>query len=76
MLFMAVTAHWIQGKLTTTPQGPQYKLNLHADLIGFHRVSGCHNREHLACAFMYILDQIDITEKVWVKFKFQNVIRF
>ena len=71
-----MTAHWIQGKLTMTPQEPQYKLNLCADLIGFHHVPGHHNREHLACAFMYILDQIDIAEKVWVKFKFQDVIRF
>ena len=73
---MAVTAHWTQGELTTTPQGPQYKLDLRADLIGFHRVPGRHNGEHLACAFIYILDRIDITGNVWVKFKFQDVIRF
>lgn len=62
--FMAVTAHWIEGEEITTPQGPQYKLTLRADLIGFHRVPGCHNGEHLACAFLYVLDQVDIAEKV------------
>ena len=62
--FMAVTAHWIQGEIITTPQGPQYKLNLRADLIGFHRVPGRHSGDRLACAFMYILDRVDIAKKV------------
>ena len=57
--FMAVTAHWIEGEEITTPQGPQYKLTLRADLIGFHRVPGRHNGEHLACAFLYVLDIAD-----------------
>lgn len=68
--YMAVTAHWIQGELITTPHGPQYKLNLRADLIGFHQVPGRHSGDHLACAFMYILDRVNIAEKVQVKFKF------
>ena len=62
--FMAVTAHWIEGDVITTPQGPQYKLSLCTDLIGFHHVPGHHNGDHLACAFLYILDQINIADKV------------
>ena len=61
---MAVTAHWIQGEEITTPQGPQYKLTLHTDLVGFHHVPGCHDGDHLACAFLYVLDQVDIAGKV------------
>jgi hypothetical protein len=62
--FMAVTAHWIEGEEITTPQGPQYKLILRTYLIGFHRVPGRHNGDHLACAFLYVLDRVDIADKV------------
>lgn len=61
--FMAVTAHWIETKIKQTPQGAQYELKLRAELIGFHRIPGRHNGEHLAQAFMYILDRISMTSK-------------
>ena len=61
---MAVTAHWIETKVKQTSQGPQYELKLRAELIGFHRVPGRHTREHLAYAFLYILDRLSITSKV------------
>jgi len=41
-----------------------YKLKLRADLIGFHYVPGWHTGEHLATAFLYITDQLNITHKV------------
>lgn len=61
---MAVTGHWLQAKLIATPSGPQYTLTLRTDLIGFMRVSGHHDGEHLAAAFIYIIDRIGIAHKV------------
>lgn len=61
---MAVTGHWLQATLTDTPAGPQYTLTLRTDLIGFLRVPGHHDGEHLATAFIYILDRIEIASKV------------
>lgn len=62
--FMAVTAHWIDTKVVDTPDGPQYELQLRAELIGFHRVPVSHTGEHLAHAFLYITDRINISDKV------------
>ncbi|KAF7326526.1 HAT family dimerization domain-containing protein [Mycena venus] len=65
--FMAVTTHWLQATLINTPAGPQYKLTLRTDLVGFLRVPGHHDGEHLATAFLYIIDRIDIASKLgWV----------
>lgn len=66
--FMAVTAHWIETILHDTPNGPQYELKLRAELIGFHRVPGRHNGEHLAQALPYTLDRLSITNKVSVPY--------
>ena len=62
--FMAVTAHWIETKVTQTPEGLQYELKLHAELIGFHRVPGRHDGKHLCQAFLYIIDQLSIASVV------------
>jgi hypothetical protein len=62
--FMAVTGHWLQATLIDTPAGPQYTLTLRTDLIGFLRVPGHHDGEHLATAFLYIIDRIGIASKV------------
>ena len=62
--FMAVTAHWIQAIEENTHLGPRYVLRLQADLIGFYSMPGRHTGQHLAEAFMDILDQIDIVTKV------------
>jgi hypothetical protein len=62
--FMAVTAHWIQSTTEDTTEGPKLKLSLRADLIGFQRVPGRHDGEHLAHAFLHVLDRLDITKKV------------
>ena len=64
MPLMAATAHWIEVKLENTPQGPQRRLVLRCDLVGFVCVPTRHTGEHLAGAFLYILDRLDITEKV------------
>jgi hypothetical protein len=61
---MAVTAHWIQSITEDTTEGPKLKLSLRADLIGFQRVPGRHDGEHLAHAFLHVLDRLDITKKV------------
>ena len=64
---MAVTAHWIKSTTQHTqhaPHGPQHILELRADLIGFHRVPGRHDGEHLAHAFLYVLDRVSVTQKV------------
>ena len=62
--FMAVTAHWIETEIVQTARGPQYRLKLRAELIGFHRVPGSHTGEHLAQALLYILDRLGIASKV------------
>lgn len=61
---MAISGHWIEAKIVQTPSGPQYALKLRADLIGFICVPGHHDGEHLAQAFMHVLDRIGITSKV------------
>ena len=62
--FMAVTAHWIEVETISTPQGPQFNLRLQSDLIGFHHIPGHHSREHLAHAFIHVLNCIAIAHKV------------
>lgn len=62
--FMAVTAHWIETKPITTPEGPQLQLNLRTDLIGFHQVPGHHDGEHLSQGFLYVTDRLGILSKV------------
>jgi hypothetical protein len=62
--YMAVTVHWIESSIQQTPEGPQYNLKLRADLIGFRRVPGRHDGEHLGHAFLHILDRLSITSKV------------
>ena len=61
---MAVTAHWIETTTIHTADGPQYILKLHADLVAFHHVPGRHTGDHLAEAFLHVLDRIGITLKV------------
>jgi hypothetical protein len=39
-LFIAVTAHWIEATDKKTPTGVKRKLQLRADLIGFHKLPG------------------------------------
>ena len=62
--FMAVTAHWIEVETVPMPQGAQYNLRLRSDLIGFHHVPGHHSGEHIAHAFLHVLDCIGVTHKV------------
>ena len=62
--FMAITAHWIETTPIQMPRGQQYMLKLCADLIGFQHVPGNHTGEHLAHAFLHVLDRIGIASKV------------
>ena len=62
--YMAVTSHWIEGITKETVDGPRLFLKLRADLIGFQRVPGRHDGNHLSMAFIYITDCIKITDKV------------
>ncbi|OBZ71068.1 hypothetical protein A0H81_08990 [Grifola frondosa] len=65
--FMAVTAHWIKAKTEETPVGPRKVLELRADLIGFLRVPGRHDGQHLAQAFLFTLDRLEITPQIgWI----------
>jgi len=63
-LFMAVTAHWIEGVTEETSLGSKLTLQLRADLVGFQRLPGRHHGEHLAHAFLHITDRLKITAKV------------
>jgi hypothetical protein len=62
--YMAVTAHWIRAQTQNTPKGPKRTYTLQADLIGFLRVPGRHTGDHLAHAFIRIIDRLKIAEKV------------
>ena len=62
--FMAVTAHWIQATDEKTATGSNKKINLRADLIGFHKLPGQHTGEHLAHCFLFITDRVKVTSKV------------
>ena len=62
--YMAVTAHWLQRVVENTPMGLRPKLVFRTDLIGFHEVPTRHTGEHLAGAFVWVLDRIKITSKV------------
>src|SRR6266436_2883755 len=70
--FMAVTAHWIEATTQETPHGPQHILKLRADLIGFHRVPGRHDGEHLAHSFLHVLDRVSIAWKVCRNLTYNN----
>ncbi|KAG2039798.1 hypothetical protein BDR03DRAFT_1008793 [Suillus americanus] len=61
-LFLAVTTHWIQHVIKSSPSGPKSELKLRVDLIGFHQIPGRHNGEHLAQTFLHILKWIEIAE--------------
>lgn len=64
--FMAVTAHWIESITEETASGPRHTLKLRADLVGFNRVPGRHDGEHLAHAFLYVLERVGVTRKVCI----------
>lgn len=62
--YMAVTAHWIEATTINTTSGSQYSLKYRADLIGFIQVPTRHTGDHMANAFMWILERINIAHKV------------
>ena len=68
---MAVTAHWIEAVEQRKPEGLVTELRLRAELIGFHQVPGRHTGEHLAAAFYYVLERVDIPKgKVGITHQF------
>jgi hypothetical protein len=60
---MAVTAHWLES---TSDQGRQRNLNLRADLVGFLLVPGQHTGDRLADQFLFIIDRLDLGDKVYL----------
>jgi hypothetical protein len=62
--FMGITAHWIEPMKIQTSTGINYALKLCSDLVGFYNAPGSHTGEHLAVAFLHVLDCIEITHKV------------
>lgn len=62
--FMAVTGHWIETTVVETPSGPRYALKLRSALIGFIHLPGHHDGEHLAHAFLHVIDRIRAANKV------------
>lgn len=71
--FMAVTAHWIESKPEVTANGTQHVLKLRADLIGFHHMPGHHSGEHLAQAFIFVLNRLGIMQKVILLYLMLNL---
>lgn len=68
--YMAVTGHWIEAKVIQTPEGPQYFLQLRSALLGFIRVPGHHDGEHLAEAFLHVIDRVGAAKKVRIALHF------
>lgn len=63
--YMAVTAHWMEGIEQQSNSGIHYSLRLRSNLIGFLRLPGRHTGNHLAAAFLFILERLNIVEKVF-----------
>lgn len=62
--FMAVTAHWMEGETMKTASTEFVALRLRSELIGFVNVPERHTGEHLAEAFLSVIDRLRITYKV------------
>lgn len=62
--FMAVTAHWIEGETIQTVSSEFVALRLRSELVGFVNVPVRHTGEHLAEAFLSVIDRLHITYKV------------
>jgi hypothetical protein len=61
---MAVTAHWIKECPATSSADTTTGLQLQSELIGFERIPGRHDGEHISAAFEYIINRVGITSKV------------
>jgi len=61
---LTILQNSIEAATQETSHGRQYILKLRVDLIGFHRVPGKHDGEHLAHAFLHILDRVSVSKKV------------
>ncbi|KAF5342769.1 hypothetical protein D9758_017026 [Tetrapyrgos nigripes] len=61
--FLAVTAHWIETKAKTDSKD-KFELKLRAELIGFHRVPGRHDGDHLGHAMLYVFDRVNLSPKL------------
>ena len=58
--FMGVTAHWIESQTVREISGNHQIISLQVALIGFIRVPIRHTGEHLAKAFSYVVDRLNI----------------
>ncbi|KZT24737.1 hypothetical protein NEOLEDRAFT_1066627 [Neolentinus lepideus HHB14362 ss-1] len=55
--YMAITAHWIEAQWAVWANGSvTEELILHSELIGFMEVPRHHTGEHLAAAFLHIVE--------------------
>ncbi|KAF4612560.1 hypothetical protein D9613_012719 [Agrocybe pediades] len=65
--YMASTAHWIHATQVTRMGRLEYNLELRTDLIGFQCVPGRHTGEHLATAFICMVERLKIIPKIgWI----------
>jgi hypothetical protein len=62
--YMAVTAYWMKHQPLQVSQTLQHRISLRADLIGFIHMPGSHTGAHLAEMFLYILNRLQIANKV------------
>lgn len=62
--FLAITGHWIEAKLVQTETGTKRELVLRSALVGFVRLPGSHTGEHIAEAFVSVMDKLGILHKV------------
>jgi hypothetical protein len=62
--YMAVTAHWLERQPLQVAQTLQHRINLRVDLIGFIYVPTAHTGSCLAETFLFMLDRLQISNKV------------
>ena len=74
--YMAVTAHWIEKTSLHLSGRLQPRLQLRTDLIGFVHVPGSHTGERMAKVFIWILERLNITEKVSLKLNLNKYITY
>jgi hypothetical protein len=61
---MAVTAHWIEEHRASAAASSKFGLQLQSRLVGFERIPGRHDGEHISAAFEYVINRLGITRKV------------
>ncbi|KAF5373365.1 hypothetical protein D9757_009741 [Collybiopsis confluens] len=61
--FLAITGHWIMGKMVKTSMGEKKELVMRSALIGFVCLPGSHTGHHIAEAFVSVMEKLGLLNK-------------